>query len=103
MATSEAADREPVTSQTDPVTPLPRAQDRVRPVIESIRPELDGGRRPSKAAVGDLVCIEADAFVDGHSLVACEIRTRRDNDPWANLPMEPIGDDRFRGWLPVST
>jgi starch synthase (maltosyl-transferring) len=82
---------------------MPRSADRVRPVIESIRPEVDGGRRPSKAAVGDLVCIEADAFVDGHSLVACEIRARHENDPWATVPMEPIGNDRFRGWLPVAT
>ncbi len=99
MATSEAADTVSSTGRTTRL--LPRAADRVRPIIENIRPEVDGGRRASKAAVGDLVCVEADAFVDGHSLVACELRSRSGSQPWVSVLMESIGNDRFRGWLPT--
>jgi starch synthase (maltosyl-transferring) len=103
MATSEAADRGTVTSIGSRTLAFPRAADRARPIIEAIRPEVDGARRASKAAVGDVLCVEADAFVDGHALVACEIRTRLASEPWETIAMEPIGNDRFRGWLPTHT
>ena len=37
---------------------------------------VDGGRFPAKAAVGDVVTVEADAFLDGHDLLAYEVRHR---------------------------
>ena len=41
------------------VRPTLVASQQVRPVIESVRPQVDGGRRPAKAAVGDTVMVEA--------------------------------------------
>ena len=40
-----------------------------RVVVESLRPEVDGGRYPVKRALGDEVRVEADVFTDGHDPV----------------------------------
>ena len=62
----------------------------VRPVIESVRPQVDGGRRPAKAAVGDTVVVEADVFADGHDVLTCDLRYRHDDDQqWSSVAMEP--------------
>lgn len=69
-----------------------------RAVIEDVRPVVDGGRFPAKAAVGDDVVVEATAVVDGHDLLACELRVQDDGDPsWSCVEMVPLGNDRWRG------
>ncbi|HWF22020.1 MAG TPA: alpha-1,4-glucan--maltose-1-phosphate maltosyltransferase [Acidimicrobiales bacterium] len=92
------------TTSTGPAAArIPTVQSRVRPVIEAVRPQVDGGRFPAKAAVGDVVTVEADAFVDGHDLLACEVRHRHASEHrWVSLSMVPIGNDRWRGAFPVS-
>jgi starch synthase (maltosyl-transferring) len=83
--------------------PVPTAQSKVRPVIEAVRPQVEGGRFPAKAAVGDVVTVEADAFVDGHDLLACEVRHRHASEnQWASVAMVPLDNDRWRGAFPVS-
>ena len=77
---------------------------RVRPVIESIRPAVDGGKRPAKASVGETLVVEADAFADGHDVVTCELRFRHDQDPqWSSRLMEPLLNDRWRGAFDVAS
>jgi len=39
-------------------------------IIESVAPELDGGRYPVKREVGDRLCVEADIFKEGHDAIA---------------------------------
>jgi starch synthase (maltosyl-transferring) len=69
-----------------------------RVVIEDVQPTVDGGRFPAKAAVGDEVAVEATAFVDGHDLLACDLRVQREGDPvWRTVEMAPLGNDRWRG------
>jgi len=69
-----------------------------RAVIERIRPLVDGGRFPAKAAVGDEVEVEADAYCDGHDLLACDLRFQREGDTtWSTVEMAPLGNDRWRG------
>ncbi len=64
--------------------------------------ELDGGRFPVKRVIGETVAVEADVFADGHDQLACVLRFRRDDDPlWSEAPMEPIGNDRWRGAFTV--
>jgi starch synthase (maltosyl-transferring) len=76
--------------------------NRVRPVIGAVRPQVDGGRRPAKAAVGDAVTVEADAFADGHDVLTCELRFRHESDgQWTASPMTPLGNDRWRAEFPV--
>jgi starch synthase (maltosyl-transferring) len=58
-------------------------------VIESVRPQVDGGRYPIKRAVGDEVLVEADVFADGHDAVACELLWKfQDEKEWHRLPMD---------------
>ena len=55
-----------------------------------------------KREVGDLVVVEADVFADGHDDLACDVLWRVESDPaWCAAPMEPLGNDRWRGTLPV--
>jgi starch synthase (maltosyl-transferring) len=75
---------------------------RLRPVIEHVRPQVDGGTFPAKVAVGDDVVVEADVFADGHDLVACEVRTARTDAGGGVVPMVPLGNDRWRASFPVA-
>lgn len=80
--------------------PLPNTL--ARTVITNIRPQVDGGRRPAKASVGDDMRVEADVFLDGHDLIRCEVRFRHDDDvKWSILPMTTTGNDRWHATLPI--
>jgi len=48
-----------------------------RVVVDSIRPEIDGGRFPIKRTVGETVQVEATIFADGHDVIAAVVRDRR--------------------------
>ena len=52
------------------VKPIGLTDGRVRVVIESIQPAVDGGRFPIKRVKGDEVVVEADCFADGLVVVA---------------------------------
>jgi starch synthase (maltosyl-transferring) len=74
----------------------------VRPVIESIRPQVDGGRRPAKAAVGDTVIVQADVIADGHDVLSCDVRYRHDDDlQWTSVAMESLVNDHWRAGFDV--
>jgi starch synthase (maltosyl-transferring) len=67
-------------------------------VIEGLWPEIDAGRFPIKRVPGQEVLVEADVFADGHDLVAAALRFRAEGEQsWREVPMEPLGNDRFRG------
>lgn len=71
---------------------------RRRVVIEGVTPEIDAGRFPIKRTVGEEVVVEADIFADGHDVLAAVLRYRRESDPeWTEVPMMPLGNDRWRG------
>jgi starch synthase (maltosyl-transferring) len=109
MATSHAAPRHAGAEHPDTgpreegVTPVPLVPaTRERPVISGVRPQVDGGRRPAKAAIGDSVVVEADAFADGHDVVTCDLRYRPDGaQRWSSVPMVAVGNDRWRGEFAV--
>ncbi len=83
------------------LVPLPRAWS--RPVVRAIRPEVDGGRRPAKTTVGELLAVEADAFIDGHESLWCELRYRHElGTSWTTIPMQKFFDDRWHGVLPIT-
>jgi starch synthase (maltosyl-transferring) len=79
------------------------ADGRCRVVIERVSPEIDCGRFPIKRAVGEHVIVEADVFADGHDRVACQILYRQGNEDVHSSPMEPLGNDRWRGEFRVTT
>lgn len=75
---------------------------RRRVVIESVSPEVDCGRFPVKRAVGERVVVEADAFADGHDRIACVLRYAPEGaSAYAETPMAPLGNDRWRGAFTV--
>ncbi len=70
---------------------------RKRVVIEKVRPEIDGGRHPIKRVVGEPVTVEADVFADGHDLVVAVLLLRKGEvESWQEIPMLPLGNDRWR-------
>src|SRR3984957_20412397 len=75
---------------------------RRRVVIESVRPQIDGGRFPIKRVVGETVMVEADVLADGHDQVACQLLYWRDDDKTVqSSPMTSVGNDRWRSEFPV--
>ena len=67
-------------------------------VIESVTPELDGGRYPVKREVGDTLVVEADLFKEGHDLFAGRVLYRGPNDTvWHETPLAFWDNDRWRG------
>ncbi len=74
------------------------AERRGRVVISGVRPVVDCGKYPIKRTVGDPVVVEADVFADGHDAVSCVLLYRReDGAEWCEAPMQPLGNDRWRG------
>ncbi|MCF1505001.1 alpha-1,4-glucan--maltose-1-phosphate maltosyltransferase [Afifella sp. H1R] len=74
-----------------------------RIAIEAVTPEIDGGRFPAKAAIGEVVVVEADIFSDGHDLIDAALLTRRKGDKaWSETPMRLYENDRWRAsFVPV--
>ncbi len=76
------------------ITPEPDGRRRV--VIESITPEVDGGRFAIKRTVGDRVRVEADIFVDGHDSISAVLLYRPEHaEAWSEQRMQPMGNDRW--------
>jgi len=75
----------------------------VRMIIEGLKPEIDGGRFPIKRVIGERVSVEADIFVDGYDATSALLLYRKENDSeWAETPMEPLANDRWRGSFVVA-
>jgi len=69
-----------------------------RPVVEDVRPRVDDGRYDAQSSIGDAIEVQADAFQDGHDLIAVEIRYRHDGDrAWKTVEMRPLPNDRWVG------
>src|SRR5262249_10969623 len=68
-----------------------------RVVIRGVDPEIECGRFPAKAIVGESFIVEADIFADGHDSITCALAYRHEDDEeWFELPMEALGNDRWR-------
>jgi starch synthase (maltosyl-transferring) len=82
--------------------PYPAVEGRARVIIESVKPQIDGGRFPIKRVIGQSVVVEADVFTDGHDAVRAELCWRRAAEgAWQRVTMKPLGNDRFRADYPV--
>jgi len=82
--------------------PIPQT-GRLRPVITDVRPRVESGSWPAKAALGDRVPVEADVLINGPDLVAADLSYMHESDQgWTTVPMHPIGNDRWRAELPVA-
>ncbi|HZT64026.1 MAG TPA: maltotransferase domain-containing protein, partial [Burkholderiales bacterium] len=73
-----------------------------RVVIESVRPQVDGGRYPVKRALGEEILVEVDVFADGHDQVAAELLYKFESDgDWNNLAMEFRQNDHWAATFTV--
>ena len=73
-----------------------------RIVVEGIHPEVDGGRFPIKRTPGEEVIVGADVFTDGHDKLAAALLYRRGGDEaWIEVPMAPLGNDRYQAVFTV--
>lgn len=71
------------------------------PVVE-VSPVVEGGRWPAKAAVGEVVPIEATVFREGHDAVAATailVAPDGTDHSWAPMVDVAPGLDHFRGFL----
>lgn len=81
--------------------PLP-VDGRKRVAIENLTPVVDAGRFPVKRVMGETVIVEADIFSDGHDEVTALLLYRREGEfQWHKCPMQPLGNDRWRGTFTV--
>ena len=73
-------------------------EGRKRVIISGVSPEIEAGRFPIKRIVGEVTIVEADALTDGHDALSCALLFRKEGDrKWAEVIMEPLGNDRWRG------
>ncbi|MGD8810596.1 MAG: DUF3416 domain-containing protein, partial [Gammaproteobacteria bacterium] len=73
-----------------------------RVAIEAVDPEIDGGRFPAKAVVGDTVKVEADIFCDGHDVIDAVVLYRAAGGRrWREAPMRFHDNDRWRGGFEI--
>lgn len=71
---------------------------RSRAVIEAVEPKVDDGRFPAKRVRGDHFTVSADVFCDGHDELGARLLYRRQGAvDWTEAPLQPIGNDRWRG------
>ncbi|PCC99965.1 alpha-1,4-glucan--maltose-1-phosphate maltosyltransferase [Halopseudomonas pelagia] len=75
---------------------LDQALDMPRIAIESITPDVEGGRFAAKAVVHQQSSISAVVFSDGHDQLAVDLVWRRFPDAhWQRTPMEELGNDHW--------
>jgi starch synthase (maltosyl-transferring) len=68
-----------------------------RIVIENISPRVSGGPFAVKRIVGRTVTVVADAYTDGHDVLAVELLWKAaDEDEWQRLPMTSLGNARWQ-------
>src|SRR4029077_20755659 len=73
-----------------------------RVVIESLQPEIDGGKYPIKRTVGERVLVEADIHADGHDVLSAVVRYRSEQESaWQEAVMHPLVNDRWQGQFSV--
>jgi starch synthase (maltosyl-transferring) len=70
--------------------------------ILDVEPQVDGGRFPVKRVVGEEVVVRATIFRDGHHVLGAAIRYRlQGSRRWRETPLDPLGNDRWRGSFTV--
>ena len=78
-------------------------EGRRRAIISGASPEIEGGRFPAKRTLGEKVVVEVDCFADGHDQLSVVLRYRHESErEWTELPMEALGNDRWRASFPIT-
>jgi starch synthase (maltosyl-transferring) len=111
MAKTATAPKKPRTSRKTPA-PTPAVSTPAAPldaqllrrvVVEGLYPEIDGGRFPIKRTIGDTVVVNADIHADGHDTLAAALLYRQQGAAeWTEVPMAPLGNDRWTASFTVA-
>ena len=73
-----------------------------RLVVEGVSPSVEDGLHPVRRVVGETVCVEADAFGDGHEQLAVELQWRALDQPgWRAVSMRALENDRWEASFPL--
>ncbi len=81
---------------TEGVGPVPDIAPRI--TFGNVCPEIEDGKYPAKAVLGDVFAVECDVLTDGHEQTAVALRYRApDAVEWVEVPMRPLGNDRWQG------
>ena len=85
-----------VTAKVKGMSSTKPVNGRSRVVVESVTPQIDGGRFAVKRVVGDRVRVEADVFGDGHDLVRAHLHYRHAGEAdWRAEEMTALGNDHW--------
>ena len=68
-----------------------------RIIVSDVTPQVDCGRWPAKACVGDEIAVGATIVRDGHEVVRAVVRHRRGRGRWRESALVALGSDRFAG------
>jgi len=82
---------------------LVQSKRRLRIVIDSLKPAVDGGRFPIKRVVGEKVRVCAVILCDGHDILRGNVLFRHASEgDWQQAPMECDGNDSWTAEFDVS-
>lgn len=71
-------------------------QNQTRIIIESVKPQLDGGSFYIKRIVDQKVNVSAHVFSDGHDVVECCVKYKHEKDKkWSEVRMSPTENDEW--------
>ncbi|MCD6062473.1 MAG: alpha,4-glucan--maltose-phosphate maltosyltransferase [Flavipsychrobacter sp.] len=72
------------------------ADGKKRVVIIDVSPQIENGRYPAKAVIGEPVTISANIFGDGHDEISASVLVKAKGDRvWKEFPMHFINNDRW--------
>src|SRR5581483_8526653 len=87
----------PITAGASPKGAVLDATMAPRTVVENITPRVDGGPYAAKRIVGQAITVEADAYADGHDVLAVELMWKAaDEGEWQRTPMTSLGNARWQ-------
>lgn len=88
----------PVVAGASPKEAVLDAAMAPRTVIENISPRVSGGSFAAKRIAGRTVTVEADAYADGHDVLAVALLWKAaDEQEWQRTPMTSLGNARWQG------
>ena len=90
--------QDPIVAGALPRSAVLEAGTAPRVIVESISPRVTGGPFAAKRIVGQSVTVEADAYADGHDVLAVELLWKAaDAQEWQRTPMAALGNARWQG------
>ena len=86
-----------------PTASLSRVAGQKQVIVESVAPEIDGGRVVIKRVVGDDVNVTADLVVDGHDVIKAVLRYKHGGAAqWSEAPMRFVENDQWAATFKVT-